>query len=178
MSKNNPTRRRHVFRMMLVIFILAAFSGCATMQKTQTETRNQTRIVELEKELENRDVEIKELKGEVQKLSPAVEPKMSSSAKSADHQVSASIPVAASGEISSQSQEVSAYLNSDVIRVSAEAKDVQKALKNAGYYDGAIDGKVGKNTVQAIRQFQEEHALKVDGIIGNQTWTQLQTFLN
>ncbi|MDD2703493.1 MAG: peptidoglycan-binding domain-containing protein [Candidatus Omnitrophica bacterium] len=48
-------------------------------------------------------------------------------------------------------------------------KDIQQALKNAGYYTGSIDGKFGKNTRKAIRAFQRANGLAVDGIAGMKT---------
>src|SRR3989338_3981071 len=35
------------------------------------------------------------------------------------------------------------------------AKEIQAALKNAGFYNGPIDGSIGKNTKKAISGFQE-----------------------
>ena len=49
------------------------------------------------------------------------------------------------------------------------SKDIQRALSNAGYYDGPIDGKIGTNSRKAIREFQEDKGLKIDGIPGPQT---------
>lgn len=56
-------------------------------------------------------------------------------------------------------------------------KDVQTALKNAGYYDGAIDGKIGPRTRKAITDFQAAKGLKVDGIVGTATKTALAKYL-
>ena len=56
-------------------------------------------------------------------------------------------------------------------------KDIQEALKNAGYYDGAIDGKFGAMTTQAIRDFQENAGLKVDGVAGPRTKEKLVKYL-
>ncbi|MBI4397606.1 MAG: peptidoglycan-binding protein [Candidatus Omnitrophica bacterium] len=58
------------------------------------------------------------------------------------------------------------------------SRDIQKALKNAGYYNGPIDGKVGSATRAAIRQFQEDQGLSADGVCGRQTWSKLQGFLD
>jgi peptidoglycan hydrolase-like protein with peptidoglycan-binding domain len=55
--------------------------------------------------------------------------------------------------------------------------DVQEALKNAGYYNGSIDGKFGPMTVQAIKDFQEDVGLKVDGIAGSRTKEKLAKYL-
>ena len=55
-----------------------------------------------------------------------------------------------------------------------EIKAVQGALQKAGLYEGAIDGKLGPKSKQAIRDFQSSHNLKVDGVVGPQTWQELQ----
>jgi peptidoglycan hydrolase-like protein with peptidoglycan-binding domain len=57
------------------------------------------------------------------------------------------------------------------------AKQIQTALKNAGYYQGAIDGKIGKNTRQAIKEFQKANNLPVDGKVGKKTWVVLKDYL-
>ncbi|MFH0763583.1 MAG: peptidoglycan-binding domain-containing protein [Candidatus Omnitrophota bacterium] len=56
-------------------------------------------------------------------------------------------------------------------------KDIQKALKNAGFYIGAIDGKVGPKTKNAILEFQRAKGLKVDGKVGPKTWAELERYL-
>lgn len=56
-------------------------------------------------------------------------------------------------------------------------KDIQRALSNAGYYDGPIDGKIGTNSRKAIRDFQESKGLKIDGIPGPQTKKALMEYL-
>ena len=56
-------------------------------------------------------------------------------------------------------------------------KDIQRALRKAGYYHGAIDGKLGSQSRNAIKEFQEDHGLKVDGIAGSQTQKVLVRYL-
>jgi peptidoglycan hydrolase-like protein with peptidoglycan-binding domain len=56
-------------------------------------------------------------------------------------------------------------------------KDVQLALKNAEFYNGPIDGKIGKNTKKAIREFQKTNGLKADGIVGPKTRDLLLQYL-
>ncbi len=46
---------------------------------------------------------------------------------------------------------------------------IQKALRNKGLDPGAIDGIWGRNTIAAVRQFQMQQGLEVDGIVGPQT---------
>jgi N-acetylmuramoyl-L-alanine amidase len=50
-----------------------------------------------------------------------------------------------------------------------EVTEIQKRLKAWGYYRGAIDGKYGYQTYQAVRYFQSKNGLKVDGIAGKAT---------
>ncbi len=54
---------------------------------------------------------------------------------------------------------------------------IQTALKKAGYYKGAIDGKIGPKTKRAIKSFQKHHKLKPDGVVGSKTWTILKPYL-
>lgn len=55
-------------------------------------------------------------------------------------------------------------------------RDVQHALKNAGFYEGAVDGKSGPQTRAAIQEFQRVHGLKDDGVVGRQTWAKLSGY--
>ena len=51
----------------------------------------------------------------------------------------------------------------------------QTELINKGYDCGktGADGKFGSNTEAAVKRFQNDHSLKVDGIIGEDTWNAL-----
>lgn len=55
-------------------------------------------------------------------------------------------------------------------------RDIQQALKNSGFYQGSIDGKMGPLTREAIKEFQRVHGLKDDGVVGKQTWAQLNPY--
>jgi murein L,D-transpeptidase YcbB/YkuD len=57
-------------------------------------------------------------------------------------------------------------------------KDIQLALKNAGFYDGTVDGKIGPRSREAIKEFQRINGLKVDGVVGRQTWDKLSPYLD
>lgn len=52
-------------------------------------------------------------------------------------------------------------------------KDIQQALKNAGLYDGEIDGVSGPKTKKAIETFQSQNDLTADGKVGPKTWEKL-----
>lgn len=47
---------------------------------------------------------------------------------------------------------------------------VQKRLKQLGYYTIAVDGIWGPKTLAAVKAFQRDYGLTVDGIVG--TWTE------
>jgi len=47
--------------------------------------------------------------------------------------------------------------------------EIQKRLKNWGYYTGSVDGIYGSQTEKAVRYFQQKNGLSVDGQAGNQT---------
>lgn len=57
------------------------------------------------------------------------------------------------------------------------AAQIQTALKNAGFYSGNVDGKVGANTEKAIKEFQKANGLEPDGVIGAKTRSLLQKYL-
>jgi hypothetical protein len=46
--------------------------------------------------------------------------------------------------------------------------DVQRRLARAGYYRGPIDGIMGPGTRFAIRAYERDHGLRVDGVISGQ----------
>ncbi|OGW83248.1 MAG: hypothetical protein A3C47_02125 [Omnitrophica bacterium RIFCSPHIGHO2_02_FULL_51_18] len=56
-------------------------------------------------------------------------------------------------------------------------QQIQTALKNAGLYQGNIDGKIGPRTKKAIEQFQTNNGLKADGKVGPKTWAALEPYL-
>ncbi len=56
-------------------------------------------------------------------------------------------------------------------------RDIQTALKAAGFYTGVIDGKIDPRTKKAIIDFQKENGLKADGKVGPKTWAALDKYL-
>jgi outer membrane protein OmpA-like peptidoglycan-associated protein len=52
-------------------------------------------------------------------------------------------------------------------------REYQQMLSGLGDYHGAIDGLNGPLTDQAVRQFQTEHGLAPDGVMGDATWRAL-----
>lgn len=54
-----------------------------------------------------------------------------------------------------------------------EVKELQQKLTALGYSLGSIDGDFGDKTLAAVKKFQEDYSLDVDGVVGNQTWSAL-----
>jgi len=61
---------------------------------------------------------------------------------------------------------------------SPSANEIQTALKNAGFYTGSVDGKIGPKSKKAIEDFQSANGLKVDGKVGPKTWEALGKYLS
>ena len=57
-----------------------------------------------------------------------------------------------------------------------KVKQIQQWLTDYGYYSGNIDGDFGANTDKAIRDFQTESGLIVDGVVGNDTTKAMETW--
>ena len=51
----------------------------------------------------------------------------------------------------------------------AEVREIQTRLKKWKYYDGKIDGIYGEKTKSAVKKFQKNNNLTVDGICGKKT---------
>lgn len=54
-----------------------------------------------------------------------------------------------------------------------EVKEVQRRLKNWGYYSGSVDGIFGSKTAEAVKYFQRKNGLTADGIVGKATYAAL-----
>lgn len=148
----------------LVLVLLVSLAGCVSTQSKSANAQLQMRVGELEKQVEMRDEEIGNLREEVRELSYNIDRLNAQVRKE---------PV-----VRSSASSKSTAKDGEIIRVGVNGETVQKALKNAGYYDGNIDGKIGAKTQEAISRFQKDNGLKPDGLVGRQTWAELKTHLN
>lgn len=62
--------------------------------------------------------------------------------------------------------------------VSYDPRKIQALLKETGFYEGAVDGKVGPLTIKAIQQFQRSKNFKETGAMNHKTWKELQKHEN
>ena len=136
------------------IFFLVSLTGCATTRRKKDldmqGLRNQISV--LEAQIQSKDEEINSLKESLAKVQEA--PQQEASVK----RVSKKKII---GEVKSR----------------PNVKQIQIALENAGYNPGRIDGKMGKQTRDAIKAFQKANGLPADGKAGKQTWNLLKSYL-
>ncbi|MCK9603826.1 MAG: peptidoglycan-binding protein [Candidatus Omnitrophica bacterium] len=141
----------------LVVFLVAmlflvSLGGCATARKQKDldiqGLKNQVSV--LEAQIQTKDEEINSLKDALNK--PAEEK------ESSVNQVGKKKVV---GEVKSR----------------PSVKMIQVALKNAGFDPGHIDGRMGRQTRDAIKAFQKANNLNADGKAGKETWGLLGKYL-
>lgn len=142
---------RPIFRAaVLSLTALVAATGCATTRARKADPQATAAQVEsLQAELAAKDQQIQDLQYQLE-----------------SYQQSYQSSSGASSRVSTRSS---------VIRVKGvTAKAVQRALSDAGYDPGPIDGRIGKKTKAAIKEFQRRNNLKADGIVGERTWSLLK----
>lgn len=75
-----------------------------------------------------------------------------------------------------------AYQNATItrktVRMGSKGEDVkylQTRLASFGYHVGGIDGIFGVNTCNAVIDFQTDHGLVADGVVGIRTWEKIES---
>lgn len=64
------------------------------------------------------------------------------------------------------------------VRMGSRGEDVkylQQKLSSFGYHVGGIDGIFGVNTCNAVIDFQTDHKLHADGVVGDKTWAKIDS---
>ena len=145
-----------VQRFLLAAGVMLSLAGCATTQPHSSAADLQLRVGELEKQVEAKDTEIKDLKYTIKDMSYEL-----------DRTKAQRFGAGASGKSDHAK-------NDEILRVNVSPEKLQQALKAAGYYNGAIDGKLGNRTKVAVSKFQKDHGLKADGVVGERTWRELK----
>jgi len=136
------------------LLVCVFFAGCAAARKKDTQIEElRSHVSSLESELERKDERIKSLE---------------STAESPDstRMNQGYVTTTAAGNEEKTKR---------VSRMSA--RQIQTALKNAGYYKGPLDGKLGRQARKAIKAFQRAQGLKPDGMVGKRTALRLRKYL-
>jgi len=140
---------RKMFLAVMAIVFLASLSGCATLGK-------------------KKDLELQELRSQVTALEAELQNR--------DRKVT--ILTEELGRVIREKQAPSRERAAVDAVSKPTTKQVQLALKNAGYDTGKIDGRMGSKTREAIRSFQRANDLVIDGKVGKKTWEALRGFLD
>ncbi|PAX45642.1 peptidoglycan-binding domain-containing protein [Brunnivagina elsteri] len=78
--------------------------------------------------------------------------------------------------MSVETQAVTQSSQLPIIRNNSQGEAVtllQQLLESQGYRTGGVDGKFGSKTEQAVKKFQTNFGLVVDGMVGSRTWNKL-----
>ncbi|HOY09645.1 MAG TPA: peptidoglycan-binding domain-containing protein [Candidatus Omnitrophota bacterium] len=141
-----------MIRGFFVLAFCALLTGCAAVDKNHSQELQEchNRVAYLEREIQEKDREISDLKYDLKRNKRDGE----------DHSAA---PGRREGGLNSPG--------------TPSVAQIQKALNSAGYYHGPIDGRIGAKTRAAIMKFQEDNGLKVDGKVGQMTWRELKAYL-
>jgi outer membrane murein-binding lipoprotein Lpp len=163
LKKQGDTRmRRAVFGFSAVLLgTLVLTSGCTTKKRHQRDIATlQTQIGALQSEVARLDQSVKDSEMAL---------------KSAQERGGSQAGVGAGSVLGQFTGGGPIYRTPSGFELPATA--IQRALKNAGYYQGPLDGKVGSGTKDALRNFQRDNGLTTDGVCGRQTWARLKGFI-
>lgn len=140
-----------MFRKVTASAVLAALimvtSGCATMMR-QKEEANDLRV------------RVTEMEKQIQQKDAEIDSLKRSLAKTTEDKI---LAMRAANET----------MGTELPSI----RDIQTALKNAGYDPGTVDGKMGSATRKAVKAFQKDNGLYVDGKVGKKTWSALEPYL-
>ena len=81
------------------------------------------------------------------------------------------------GDVHTTADDVQEAILEYRMRSAKRVKQVQRALKQAGFDPGSIDGLIGHRTHTALIEFQKAHRLEPDGVLGVKTWEALRAYL-
>jgi len=143
--------RKNIFFFIFLIFIF----GCATVPRQQELEiqKLRTQVTTLEQQLKESEKEIEDLETQLERERELRQ------------------------KLEKQWLEKRAQLERIKSLPKPTIRNIQEALKRAGFYDGAVDGKFGPKTREAIKNFQRNKGLKADGIVGSKTWQELSRYL-
>ena len=149
--------RKLVVLVMGFVFLLG-LSGCATSKRKQMEMENEglrNQVSVLQSQVQSKDEEINSLRDQLTKTNEQETAKEVTVVKKT---------VRNKGYISKKPR--------------TREMEIQVALRNAGFDPGIIDGKISKQTILAIKDFQKANHLKVTGAVNRRTWRHLKVYLN
>ena len=148
-------------RWWMLVATIGIVSGCAGGGARQDLARLQSQVGLLEERVNQLE------RGE-----------MSGSSTASSSEATAFADTTATGLTGAARRPSAGATPSPKISTKPSTREIQQALKNSGFYQGAIDGKIGSLTREAIKEFQRVHGLKDDGVVGKETWAKLRSYVD
>lgn len=160
-----------IYRLFLVVSCLTILIGCATSgRKYELELQQcQQRVISLNQELKDKERELANLRYSLESSEKDRSPRTSTMPAPKK-----TVPKIYSG----QREDMDSKAPDRNYSSAPTNNQIQKALKNAGYYKGSVDGKIGVKTQEAIMRFQKDNGLQADGKVGQKTWSELKEYLD
>jgi len=148
--KNGEQMRKDYLSYISFFAMVLFLSGCATVRTSDKDIEIQSlrnQVLLLESQVQSREEELNSLKDSLNRVSQEADRKIAKDGSSVESKCFPNI------------------------------RNIQMALLNAGYNPGPIDGKMGKQTREAIKAFQKANNLAIDGKAGKGTWELLKKYL-
>ena len=133
--------------------VLVIASGCASKKKTSKQiSALEAQVGVLTDEVSRLDQSLQEVRGGVQAQGESASPARISGSSGSIYRTPSGFEL--------------------------PSNNIQAALKNAGYYQGNVDGKIGSASKDALKAFQKDNGLEADGVCGRRTWDKLKPYLS
>ncbi len=158
-------------RFVILFLISVCLVGCSATQNPRTYDNVYVRIERVEKSIAESNDDINDIKNSLDIMEQKLD-----QISTLEQNLGRTTSQVSKGSIDNADLE-GVSIDEGAIRVPVSEKEVQIALKNAGYYEGAIDGKIGAQSITAIKAFQADFDLIVDGVVGRQTWGEMKKYL-
>jgi murein L,D-transpeptidase YcbB/YkuD len=164
----------------VLLSLVLMFTGCATMKAPVSEKGLKAEVERLEQENEMLAMQRDAYKMNIEQISQETKAKLndlqSTLSKEKDRTAELKSKIASLSKELESLKGTPLYEERPALITNDFTKKVQIALYAAGFDPGKIDGKMGPQTIQAIKNFQESRGLKADGIVGKETWALLQEY--
>jgi murein L,D-transpeptidase YcbB/YkuD len=160
-----------------LLSLVLIFSGCATLKAPVSEKNLKAEVDRLKQENQALAAQRDTYKSETNQIKTQVDALQSSLSEEKQKTTELESKIESLSSELESFKGTTLYEEKPTVTPDDFTKKVQLALYTAGFDPGKIDGKMGPQTVQAVKNFQEANALKVDGIVGKETWEKLQGYL-
>ena len=163
--------------LIIILVLVSVISGCTSTKQTKRDiTQIKNDMVAMQSNLSRQNLLIQQNQADIESLMDRDE-ELGVSVAQVKKQQTFAVKASPRQAGSVGTTSVKTAIISDKLRPQPSIRDVQMALRNAGFYRGEVDGKIGQLTRSAIKNFQKANDLKTDGVVGRNTWVKLKDYL-